>query len=366
MEFHEVKSLRERRFGLTPKTAIRDASGAREFIHRVGFCFTRADSALLLPSFLGAVVLTPEPAAKVPGPVPAKASAKSKRPAAPRSGEDIVLPLLREKSVFEGRLLRDRSTLVSSPFLPYFYALVGESAGAGVAAPEPPTSEAETPPEDDEAIAGDDAEKDEEPAPVAASATKKTKGAAAKKTPAAAKKKAPAKKKAAAAAAGGAAPPVEGTPAAVEAAVHKILETDGPTGARTLATKFTKATGLAEEAMNDAVRRLESRLRVATIDHSDSDGPVYDTFERFRPDAVREGKKLPRLEAAMRILGRYFETVIAAEASHVADVFGSIFSADELPELLKALEERKEVDPDTQLVRGKTYWVCREAAWGDL
>jgi hypothetical protein len=361
MEFHEVKSLRERRFGLTPKTAIRDASGAREFIHRVGFCFTGKASGLLLPSFLGAVVLSPEPVAKVAARPGSKAA---KRPPAPRTGEDIILPLLREKSVFEGRLLRDRNTLVSSPFLPYFYALVGEAGGTEAGAPGDPPPDEET--EDDGAPVGDegvdlaegeaDAEGDgdEATAPKAAPAAKKK--AAAKKKPSAKKPKAKKKTEA----------PATGASDSPEATLHALLAAEGPTGARTLAVKFSKATGLDDGAMNDAVRRLESRLRVATIDHSDSDGPVYDTFERFRPDAVREGRKLPRLEAAMRVLGRYFETVVAAEASHVADVFGGVFSSEEIPELLKALEERKEVDPDTQIVPGKTYWVCREAAWGDL
>lgn len=366
MELHEVKSLRERRFGLTPKTAIRDASGAREFIHRVGFCFTRTEKELLLPSFLGAVILSsPEPVAKTA----VKAASKSKKPTAPRTGEDIILPLLREKSVFEGRLLRDRSTLVSSPFLPYFYALVGEGAGTATTVPDPIQADdgdgAARASED--TIAGSDG--DAEPViENGQNGQNGESGAVAEKKKPAPKKKPAAKKKSAASkkAGGGAAPQTPAAAGAVEAAVHEILAAEGPTGARTLATKFVKSTGLGEEALNDAVKRLESRLRVATIDHTDSEGPVYDTFERFRPDAVREGKKLPRLEAAMRILGRYFETVIAAESSHVAEVFGGIFTPEELPDLLKALEERKEVDPDTRLVKGKTFWVCREAAWGDL
>ena len=56
----------------------------------------------------------------------------------------------------------------------------------------------------------------------------------------------------------------------------------------------------------------------------------------------------------------------AAPFGSLADVFSGVFSAEELPDLLTALEERKEVDPDTRLVPGKTFWVCREAAWGDL
>ncbi len=348
MEFHEVKSLRERRFGLTPKTAIRDASGAREFIHRVGFCFTWAEDGLLLPSFMEAVLLPKEPIAAAP----AKAvAAKPKRPPAPRSGEEIILPLLREKSVFEGRLLRERRTLISSPFLPYFYALVGEGSPAAeppgpAPAPEPEPAAAALP-DGDGALAAKPAGK----------AARKAKAPAKPKTaaPAAAKKK---KKDSAPP------PPPAGDGGASEAYV--ILEREGPLGARSLASKYEKETGRGEDELNAALRRLESRLRVATIDVAADEGPVYDTFERFRPDAVREGKKLTRVEAAMRILGRYFETAIAAETSQVANVFGDIFPPSELPDLLKTLEERKEVDPDTRLVAGRTYWICREAAWGDL
>src|SRR5262249_27015288 len=141
------------------------------------------------------------------------------------------------------------------------------------------------------------------------------------------------KASAAAAAAPAPAPAPAGAADTSDSALFKIIESEGPIGAKSLKAKFAKQSGLSEKELGPPLTRLAASLGVAAVDRDDEEGAIHDTFEPFRPAAGREGKKLARLEAAMRVLGRYFETVVAAEEAHVERVFSGIFSKVELPDL---------------------------------
>ncbi len=114
----ELQQLRREKWRLDGK-AIRTIEGARAFVEDVGLCLMYPQRpALLVPTFIGAFMGSGD---RLP-----EWQHAYKDPRAAQATE-IMVRLLREKSVFEANLFEENNgLLVSASAFPYFYALMGE------------------------------------------------------------------------------------------------------------------------------------------------------------------------------------------------------------------------------------------------
>ena len=97
---------------------LRSAEDAREFLESVGFCLMYpVKPAVLLPTLIGACVGSEAG-------LPLRPQAFDNPRA--RQAEELVLGLLRERTVFETNLFGETPMLLAASVLPYCYALVGD------------------------------------------------------------------------------------------------------------------------------------------------------------------------------------------------------------------------------------------------
>jgi hypothetical protein len=117
MTEQELHELRRRQWRLDGR-GMRTLEEAREFMETVGMCLLYPTKpAVLAPTFLGAYAGTDEGL-----PVARQAFADPRA----REATDLMVRLLREKSVFEASVFGDAGFLVSATAFPYLYGMVGD------------------------------------------------------------------------------------------------------------------------------------------------------------------------------------------------------------------------------------------------
>jgi hypothetical protein len=113
----ELHELRRRQWRLDGR-GLRTLEDAREFMETVGMCLlypTKPE--VLAPTFLGAYAATDD------GLPVAKQAFTDPRA---RDATDLMVRLLREKTVFEANVFGDAGFLVSAAAFPYLYGIVGD------------------------------------------------------------------------------------------------------------------------------------------------------------------------------------------------------------------------------------------------
>jgi hypothetical protein len=104
--------------------------------------------------------------------------------------------------------------------------------------------------------------------------------------------------------------------------------------------------GINESALARVLHELWSKLRIVRtnlLDRSQA-SPVWDVLYRVAPPLVNRGAHLSQAEALSAILGRYLETVIAAEQREIEDFFGHIATRSKAAEVVRALMAAREVE----------------------
>jgi hypothetical protein len=95
-------------------------------------------------------------------------------------------------------------------------------------------------------------------------------------------------------------------------------------------------------ALDHALGELWSKLRIARVDYSPSEGASWDVLYRWSPDAVREGIALSVGEALSALVSKYLDCVVAADESEIQSFFGNFVPRSRVKEAIKALLAARE------------------------
>lgn len=109
-----------------------------------------------------------------------------------------------------------------------------------------------------------------------------------------------------------------------------------------LLEKLGKA--ISESALLRALHGLWEKLRIARVQVFEAGSPRWDVLYRVAPQAVNRGAHLSHAEALSALIGRYLETVIAAEPQEVEAFFGHITSRSRAAEVVRALIAAREIE----------------------
>lgn len=120
----------------------------------------------------------------------------------------------------------------------------------------------------------------------------------------------------------------------------KILQDDGPQTRETLREKL--GTELSITAIERALGELWMRLRILPLN---ADGQQHwETLERWAPEAVQEGSRLPVAAALSAMISQYLDGVIAAEPREVEDFFSHLAPRSRVKDACNALLAAREFE----------------------
>lgn len=120
----------------------------------------------------------------------------------------------------------------------------------------------------------------------------------------------------------------------------KILEHDGPQTRESLREKLGAEPSIA--AVERALGELWMRLRILPVER---DGrPCWETLERWAPDVVEEGSRLPLAVALSALISQYLEAVVAAEAREIEEFFSHFAARSKVKEAVNALLAAREFE----------------------
>ena len=120
----------------------------------------------------------------------------------------------------------------------------------------------------------------------------------------------------------------------------KILQDDGPQTREALREKL--GTELSITAIERALGELWMRLRILPLKQ---DGQQqWETLERWAPEAVQEGSRLPVAAALSAMISQYLDGVIAAEPREVEDFFSHFAPRSRVKEAYNALLAAREFE----------------------
>jgi hypothetical protein len=113
----------------------------------------------------------------------------------------------------------------------------------------------------------------------------------------------------------------------------KSLEKDGPQTREALREKL--GSELSITAIERALGELWMRLRILPLHREGQQ--LWETLERWAPDVVQEGLRLPMAVALSALISQYLEAVIAAEAREVEEFFSHFAPRSKVKEAVNAL-----------------------------
>ena len=121
----------------------------------------------------------------------------------------------------------------------------------------------------------------------------------------------------------------------------RLLQQSPSTEAELL-EKLGKA--ISESALLRALHGLWEKLRIARVDVFSPGSPKWDVLYRVAPQPVNRGAHLSHAEALSALLGRYLETVIAADLKEIENFFGHITARSRAGEVIRALTAAREIE----------------------
>ncbi|PYP85071.1 MAG: hypothetical protein DMG65_21320 [Candidatus Angelobacter sp. Gp1-AA117] len=96
-------------------------------------------------------------------------------------------------------------------------------------------------------------------------------------------------------------------------------------------------------ALDRALNELWSILKITRVNYSESEGAVWDLLYRWAPKVVKEGTELSLQEAISGLLGKYLDTVVAAEQEEIEQFFSQMVSRAKIRETLHALQAARQL-----------------------
>jgi hypothetical protein len=105
--------------------------------------------------------------------------------------------------------------------------------------------------------------------------------------------------------------------------------------------------GISEAALSRALHELWAKLRIVRVKLLDrsSESPLWDVLHRVARPLVNRGAHLSQAEALSALIGRYLETVVAAEQREIEEFFGHIATRSKALDVVRALTAAREVEP---------------------
>jgi hypothetical protein len=94
---------------------------------------------------------------------------------------------------------------------------------------------------------------------------------------------------------------------------------------------------LTTAALDRVLNELWSILKITRVDYHEDEGAYWDLLYRWSPEAVKEGIQLSLPEAISALLGKYLETVVAADQEEIEQFFSHLVSRSRIREAINAL-----------------------------
>ena len=100
---------------------------------------------------------------------------------------------------------------------------------------------------------------------------------------------------------------------------------------------------LTTSALDRALNELWSILKITRVNYSESEGAFWDLLYRWAPKMVKEGTELSLQEAISGLLGKYLDTVVAAEQEEIEQFLSQMVSRARIRETLHALQAARQL-----------------------
>ena len=81
---------------------------------------------------------------------------------------------------------------------------------------------------------------------------------------------------------------------------------------------------LSLSGVDRALGELWMRLRIMRVSHAEGKGELWESLQRWAPDAVHQGSRVSVPAALSALVSKYLECVIAAELSEIEDFFSQL------------------------------------------
>lgn len=101
---------------------------------------------------------------------------------------------------------------------------------------------------------------------------------------------------------------------------------------------------LTTAALDRALNELWSILKIARVNYDEQQGAYWDLLYRWTPGALKAGVRLSFPEAISALLGKYLETVVAADGEDIEQFFSNLVSRSKVREALHALLAARELN----------------------
>jgi hypothetical protein len=115
----------------------------------------------------------------------------------------------------------------------------------------------------------------------------------------------------------------------------ELICSDGPISKQ----KMREALGgsISLPALDKALGELWSKLRIARVDYSASEGSSWDVLYRWAPEAVRQGVGLSVAQALSALLSKYLDCVVAVEQPELESLFSNFVPQSKMKDAVNAL-----------------------------
>jgi hypothetical protein len=114
-----------------------------------------------------------------------------------------------------------------------------------------------------------------------------------------------------------------------------ILQKEGPLSRERLQQQL--GSDLSLSGVDRALGELWMRLRIMRVDHTESQGEMWESLQRWAPDAVHEGSRVSVPAALSALISQYLDCVIAAEPSEIEDFCSHLVPRSKVKESVNAM-----------------------------
>ena len=90
-------------------------------------------------------------------------------------------------------------------------------------------------------------------------------------------------------------------------------------------------------ALDRALNELWSILKITRVNYTENEGAYWDLLYRWSPETVKEGVQLSLPEAISGLLGKYLESVVAADQEEIEQFFSNLAPRTKIREAVNAL-----------------------------
>jgi hypothetical protein len=112
-----------------------------------------------------------------------------------------------------------------------------------------------------------------------------------------------------------------------------IFQHEGPLSGEQLQQRL--GSDLSLSGVDRALGELWMRLHIVPVDHAN--GGLWESLQRWEPDAVREGSRMSAASALSALISQYLECVIAAEQNELDDLFSHLVPRSKVKQSVNAM-----------------------------